>query len=270
MNENTKVVPLTKEDKGNILAYICDVLDDLCEEGYNVFEVCLIGSQNYGLASCESDIDTIAIVIPSIEDIIQNKCPISLEKKTKKGICKVKDIRMFSNELRKGNLNAIECLYTPYHMFNDATDTVFKHDYRVLRDGFVSEIFINVIKCLRGHLYNLKRRVEKAERVNKSLAYVYLFEYYVDKLYHGYKFSDILFPDEETRTKIFNVKYGNDVYVYSFAIEKIESVIVEINSIIEHSQQSQEEHGYTSKVKEMFEDILRDSFRKELELYSDK
>lgn len=46
-------------------------------DGYNVLGVFLQGSQNYGLDYEGSDIDTKAIIIPSFDDFVLNRKPIS-------------------------------------------------------------------------------------------------------------------------------------------------------------------------------------------------
>ena len=45
--------------------------------GYNVLGVFLQGSQNYHLDYAGSDIDTKAIIIPTLDDIVLNKQPVS-------------------------------------------------------------------------------------------------------------------------------------------------------------------------------------------------
>ena len=49
----------------------------LQKDGFEVVGVFLRGSQNYNLDCDNSDIDTVAIVLPSIDDVILNKQPIS-------------------------------------------------------------------------------------------------------------------------------------------------------------------------------------------------
>ena len=46
------------------------------EEDY-VFGVFLVGSQNYGLATSDSDVDTKAVVLPTLKDLAFNAQPVS-------------------------------------------------------------------------------------------------------------------------------------------------------------------------------------------------
>ena len=83
--------------------------------GYEVFGVFLQGSQNYKLDYEGSDIDTKCIVIPTLEDIVLNKQPVSttliLEDNSH---IDVKDIRLMWQCFRKQNINFLEILFTEY------------------------------------------------------------------------------------------------------------------------------------------------------------
>lgn len=79
----------------------------------------LQGSQNYGLDDEESDIDTKLLVIPTLEEVIFNKQPIStthiLENDEHMD---AKDIRLYFQCFRKGNPNFLEIMFTDFYMLN--------------------------------------------------------------------------------------------------------------------------------------------------------
>ena len=55
-------------------------LEAVLEEGYNesqILGIFLYGSQNYGINTSSSDVDTKCIVLPSLEEICLNKEPKS-------------------------------------------------------------------------------------------------------------------------------------------------------------------------------------------------
>lgn len=81
---------------------------------YKFLGIFLYGSQNYGLATEDSDVDSIAIVIPSVEDIILRK-PICKEIIFENGEhCNIKDIREVVKEWKKQSIQALEILFTDY------------------------------------------------------------------------------------------------------------------------------------------------------------
>lgn len=77
------------------------------------------GSQNYGLDYEGSDIDTKCFLVPTLEDIIFNKKPISTTHiRTNEEHIDFKDIRLFLTTVRKQNLNFMEILFTKYKIIN--------------------------------------------------------------------------------------------------------------------------------------------------------
>lgn len=88
--------------------------------GYEVVGVFLQGSQNYELDYEGSDIDTKAIILPSLEDIILGTPMVSttLILDTNEHI-DVKDIRKMFESIKKQNINFMEILFTDYLVLNN-------------------------------------------------------------------------------------------------------------------------------------------------------
>lgn len=81
--------------------------------------VFLQGSQNYGLDYEGSDIDTKCIVLPTLEDLIFNRKPVSTTHVLpNEEHLDLKDIRLFLTTVRKQNLNFMEILFTKYKIVN--------------------------------------------------------------------------------------------------------------------------------------------------------
>ena len=85
---------------------------------YKVIGVFLHGSQNYGLDFETSDVDSICLVMPSKEDILKVKEPMSKELTIEESNEKIVvwEIRKFINFLEKGGFNQLEVLYTDYYV----------------------------------------------------------------------------------------------------------------------------------------------------------
>ena len=88
-----------------------------------MFVLVLQGSQNYGLDiytdEYKSDIDTKVIVIPSLEDVVMNKKPISTTHVLLNNEhLDIKDIRLYFDNFKKQNINFIEILFSPYCIVN--------------------------------------------------------------------------------------------------------------------------------------------------------
>lgn len=79
----------------------------------------LQGSQNYGLATPQSDVDTKLIVTPTFKDIAMNRKPVSTTHiKANEEHIDFKDIRLYIQTFRKQNLNFLEILYTDFAIVN--------------------------------------------------------------------------------------------------------------------------------------------------------
>ena len=81
--------------------------------------VFLQGSQNYGLDYEGSDIDTKCIVLPTLEDLIFNRKPVSTTHiLPNEEHLDLKDVRLYFQTFRKQNLNFMEILFTKYKLVN--------------------------------------------------------------------------------------------------------------------------------------------------------
>ena len=78
----------------------------------------LYGSQNYNLDTENSDVDTKAIILPTIEELLHYK-KISNCFDVGTGQCDVKHIQLMFNNFLKQNINFLELLYTPYFIVNE-------------------------------------------------------------------------------------------------------------------------------------------------------
>ena len=79
----------------------------------------LQGSQNYRLATPQSDVDTKLIVTPTFRDIAMNRKPVSTTHiRANEEHIDFKDIRLYIQTFRKQNLNFLEILYTDFAIVN--------------------------------------------------------------------------------------------------------------------------------------------------------
>lgn len=90
----------------------------LCPQS-RIIALCLAGSQNYGIDTQDSDVDTKLIVAPNLLDITYLCKPDSktFEKENNEHI-DIKDFRLYFECLRKQNINWVETLFTDYMIVN--------------------------------------------------------------------------------------------------------------------------------------------------------
>ncbi|MGL4589818.1 MAG: 4-(cytidine 5'-diphospho)-2-C-methyl-D-erythritol kinase [Mycoplasmatales bacterium] len=87
--------------------------EELSKNGYNIYALALKGSQNYNLDDENSDIDAIAVVLPTMSELVEN---LIIKEKFifSTGEVEVHDIRNFEQIVRKGNPNFIEIIHSRY------------------------------------------------------------------------------------------------------------------------------------------------------------
>lgn len=84
--------------------------------GHNPVMTVLVGSQNYGLATENSDYDTFTFTLPKVEDIATLKDPVSTTHEDWDGHINIKDIRLALNLLKKTSPNSVECFASKYYV----------------------------------------------------------------------------------------------------------------------------------------------------------
>lgn len=193
-------------------------LEDL---GYEVVVIFLQGSQNYGLQDEQSDIDTKAIIVPSFEDFVKNKQPISttyiLDNNEH---IDTKDIRIMCDMWIKQNLSYIELLYSNYYLINP------KYNSKVeALMGYKSDIaYINpslFLKCIKGMAYekqkalchpypNTMDKIEKYGFDGKQLSHAmrlpFVLDNYINKKENLYTIKDIL-----NKKMLINIKRNKNI-----------------------------------------------------------
>ena len=138
--------------------YIMNNLQDkynyLLEKGYRVMALFLQGSQNYKLDiyddDYKSDIDAKAIILPSFQDIVLNKTPISttIVLDNNEHI-EIKDIRVMRDMFIKQNISYIELLYTDYYVINPKYFEYIK-SLLDMRDKITCINKNQFLRCIKG------------------------------------------------------------------------------------------------------------------------
>lgn len=146
------------------------------EKGYIPCVATLYGSQNYKMDSANSDLDRKVLVIPTLENLINNK-KLNKEYEDSKGQLKVIDIRNWINSLIKGSFSDWEILMTEYSI----TDLSCK-GFNAIYPMKCRIVTINPIKSIKS-IYGIfssyadltfkeLQKGEKSDKLKKSLAHM--------------------------------------------------------------------------------------------------
>lgn len=185
---------------------------DFIKDKYDVAYLGLQGSQNYGLDiyddDYKSDIDTKAIIIPSFEDFVYNRTPVSktivLENNEH---IDVKDIRVMFDTFKKQNVNFIEILFTKYNIVKYSYNDMIK----LLLDGKESIAHLNInqaLRCMAGmsmeklkalqHPYpTIIDKINKYGYDPKQLHHILRMNDFIKKYAAGKSYEECLIPDNK-------------------------------------------------------------------------
>lgn len=133
---------------------------------YNVAFLTLQGSQNYDMDTNKSDVDAKCFVVPSLEDMIANKQPVSKTyRMDDNSLIDVKDIRLLPELLYKCNPAYIETLYTEYFITNNQYHRVptllLKSQLKELREEICNRDIMRMMNALKGLVHQKQKHMER-------------------------------------------------------------------------------------------------------------
>lgn len=203
MDERTKrIFESIEKHKQEVLKHV--------ENEKQILGIFLYGSQNYMLDTEESDVDTIAIILPTERELYFEK-PVTKEIHLDNGEHIVmKDIREYIRMLKKQNLNFLEILFTKYSWINPkykpTWDCFVIHKERLARYDNKK-----AIKSAIGQIENtLKQAAETIdnEKYSKALKMYFFLQKFSHRLLFPYE--KIIIPSEMERQAILNYKTGKE------------------------------------------------------------
>ena len=154
----------------------------------NILYIALYGSQNYELATENSDFDAECFIFPSFEDLAMNKEMVSYCIDTSLGTCHIKDIRMAFNELRKSSPNILEVFSTEHCLINDD----YFMDIRHMKDDVSYYTRLSKWKLLKGLEGLFHRYSQKVEESNKYVMNVIRISEMIERVIADETYPNIL------------------------------------------------------------------------------
>lgn len=262
-------------NKQQIQAIVQQHYDILVSRGYNVLGVFLYGSQNYHMDYKGSDVDTKAIVIPSINDVVLNKPPVSTTSEMEDGgQCDIKDIRKMFECFKKQNINFVELLFTEYKVIN----SIYQETYQSMLDNKESIARYNnfaSVNCMVGMMmekYNalehpypsIKDKIDKYGYDPKQLHHIVrLWDFLCRYIDNREDYKDILIPIDK--------EYVLSLKTTPISLEQareIAKTTVDKAKIVKENYMKNNEVKVNKDVDELtnivMANVIKQSFRKEL------
>lgn len=182
--------------------------------------IALQGSQNYNLQTPNSDVDTKLVVVPSLDNLIFNRKPVSTTHVRRNNEhTDWKDIRLMFNTFRKQNLNFIEILYSPWVLVNNN----YKEELIPLfedRDKIGFYCPVKAVQTMRGIALNKYDAIEKDTPAHKEdlekfgyspkeLHHLIRIYYFMKNYINGEAYEDCLVPSSDIAEWLIEIKQGN-------------------------------------------------------------
>ena len=174
--------------------------------------VFLQGSQNYGLDYEGSDIDTKCIVLPTLEDLIFNRKPVSTTHVLpNEEHLDLKDVRLYFQTFRKQNLNFMEILFTKYKIVNPTYEPMWN---RLIENNEQIARYnpVGAVKTMKGIAMEKYHAMEhrypsKVELIDtwgydgKQLHHLMRVEEYLTRYINGEPYADCLITKRPEKLK---------------------------------------------------------------------
>lgn len=191
----------------DVMSRVYDHLDESLQrfDESRIVGIFLQGSQNYGLETPKSDVDTKLIVTPTFDEVVLNKKPISTTHvRANNEHTDLKDIRLMLATFRKQNLNFIEILFTPYAWVNPLFESEWGR-LTTAREQIAHYSPYSAVKTMKGiamekyhameHEYPSKLEVLAEYGYDpKQLHHLLRVEEYLGRYIDGEPYEDCLHP----------------------------------------------------------------------------
>ena len=242
--------------------------------------VFLQGSQNYGLDYEGSDIDTKCIVLPTLEDLIFNRKPVSTTHVLpNEEHLDLKDVRLYFQTFRKQNLNFMEILFTKYKIVNPTYEPMWN---RLIENNEQIARYnpVGAVKTMKGIAMEKYHAMEhrypsKVELINKygydpkQLSHLLRVEEYLLRYVNGESYSNCLI------TKIpGTLKAAKDTKKLLWTLDEAREIAeVHLKQVIEFSDEFAAAHKDDPvdwRVDVLLDDVQRDIMKLGIELEMQK
>ena len=199
------------------------------------------GSGNYGLDTATSDVDTKLIITPTFRELAMNKQPVSTTHvRANNEHTDWKDVRLYCQTFRKGNLNFLEILYTSYAIINPLYKTEWDRLTNA-REEITHYDLVRAIKSMQGVAYTKYKQLENnspshEEAIKKfgyspkELHHLFRIEEFISRYISGENYADCLLSKKAEYLK--SVKngcftLGDARWMAKVSIEKIDEMCTE-------------------------------------------
>lgn len=244
--------------------------------------VFLQGSQNYGLDYEGSDIDTKCIVLPTLEDLIFNRKPVSTTHVLpNEEHLDLKDVRLYFQTFRKQNLNFMEILFTKYKIVNPTYEPMWN---RLIENNEQIARYnpVGAVKTMKGiamekyhameHRYPSKVDIiDKYHYDGKQLHHLLRVREYLIRYINGEPYKDCLITNCGEYLKLVKTLTSNGFYHdIETAREIANKQLADVTHIADEFAATHADDPVDWRVDVLLDDVQRDIVKLGIELEMQK
>lgn len=262
------------EEKIKIMNRVQEHYDEVKKLGHEILGVFLQGSQNYSLQYENSDIDTKAIVLPSFDDFVLNRKPVSTTHVfANNEHCDLKDIRLMFECFKKQNINFVEILFTKYYIccknYTEFVARLQNNNEDIARYNIFAALnciagaSLEKLKALEHPYPSIIEKIEKYKFDPKQEHTIVRLNEFIKRYINGEKYSDCLISKQ--KEYLINLKKGIHTLEEArktsndFCKETVELKNIYIaNNVLEINKNAEQ------ILNEVLLDIMRTKFKEDL------
>lgn len=172
---------------------------------YQVLGIFVYGSQNYSLATKDSDVDTKAIIIPTIENLALNPIKTRTLVLENGEHCEIMDIMHLVNNYKKQNINFVETLFTPYYWINAHYINIWNKYFTANAEQIAIYNPQYTLKSICGQaIHTLKQDKLNGKKVGNGIRLQYFLTKYFDE--NTINYLNYIQPTEDIKNEILIIK----------------------------------------------------------------
>lgn len=247
---------------------------ELVNKGYEVVCVMLQGSQNYEMDDEESDVDSKAIVLPKMKNIVAGTPPFSATIKFDNGEqVDVKDIRAMCQQLKKQNPSYLELLFTPYKIVSNK----WRKDIKALFDNAdaiaapTQRLFSSILgmacekeAAIFKSYPSTEERIKKYGFDGKQLHHCLRLMEMMRGLANNKKFRDCLIVEDFRKQELIDIK-RNKIEIDIDWVRKLGAAAVEVIKSFRENMKDKTPQELGEEVDVMLDDLCYCLIKKNLE-----
>lgn len=241
-----------------------------------IIAIMLFGSQNYELDlysnEYKSDIDAVAIVAPSLSDIVSGKEKISttyiMEDNSH---IDVKDIRCMKALWYKSNPKYLEILFTKYYIINPKYEFLFSQilsmndeianaNKKALMNA-IAGMATQKLKALTKPYPVQKEEIEKYGWASKQEHHIHRLSYFMSEIHAGLPMGVAIVPCDFVKQNLIDIKTRKIIENREDVINICEFIVKRMKSIADQYENAEINKSVFDKIEKIIYNIIYKSIK---------